>query len=338
MKLFFRVGFSFALLSAVAQAAGAKGAAAQAPAKSERSNFVFSLLPKALQRNPRLEFNIVTEMTPEGRKLRAPTAQSPTYYVAQAGGMFNGGAGADKNVKSPPPERLQQMMVKALAESGYVPGDEGVHAPTLAIVYVWGSHNFQPPEQVAGDPVDPDVPYVPVGMSETEIRKTLLDRAMLLGGAKFAREVSLAMEKVDQKAAMQRTATATQPADFQGSVADGLQDPFDELRARGHDMERLVDELFSSSFFVVASAYDYAALAKGQRRLMWRTKLTVNSLGVNMTESVPPLIASAGPYFGHETKDPVVITKRVLKDGSVEVGPLTVVPDSAPAKAEKPAK
>jgi len=158
----------------------------------------------------------------------------------------------------------------------------------------------------------------------------LLERAGLLGGAKFVREVADAMEQVDQKAGLQRAFVAPEGGDFMGSVGDMLPDPFDRLRTRSVEMERLVDELFSSSYFVVASAYDYAAMAKGQRLLLWRTKMTVNSLGVNMAESVPPLIASAAPYFGKEMKDPVVVTKKLQRGGRVDVGTPVVVPEPAP--------
>jgi hypothetical protein len=63
--------------------------------------------------------------------------------------------------------------------------------------------------------------------------------------------------------------------------------------------------------------------------------MTVNSMGVNMAETVPPLIASASPYFGKETLDPVVVTKRLGHDGHVDVGVPVVVPDSAPPAAKK---
>jgi hypothetical protein len=303
------------------------------PVKS--GGFVFSLMPKSLQKNPRLEFNIMTEMTAEGRKVTPPTPQAPAYYISQAGGAYNGGVGAEHNLKAPPVEKLQQMMEKSLADGGYFPADGAAKPPSVAIIYHWGSHSFHPPSEVTDDTGAP-VEQVP----EVVLRKALLDRAMLLGGIKFAKEVSRAMEQVDQKASMQRSFVPAPGSDIGGSVADMMRDPFDELRTRSADMDRLVDELFSSSFFVVASAYDYAALAKGQRRLLWRTKMTVNSLGVNMTESIPPLIASAGAYLGRETKDPVVLAKRISREGKVEMGTPTVVPDTKapPAKPAEPAK
>lgn len=278
--------------------------------------FVFSLFPKSLQKNPRLEFNIMTEMTAEGRKVMPPTKQNPVYYVAQAGGPFNAGVGADYDVKPPPPEKLQLMMERALAEGGYLPTDGTAIPASLAVIYHWGSHSFQPPADMEGEDADGN-PIVTQAIPEVVLRKALLDRAMLLGGAKFTAEVARAMQELDQ-------------------AVSQIGNPFDRLRTRSPDMERLVDELFSSSFFVVASAYDYAALAKGQRRLLWRTKMTVNALGVNMVESIPPLIASAGPYMGRETKDPVVLAKRISREGKVEVGTPTVVQDPSPTGAKPP--
>jgi len=65
--------------------------------------------------------------------------------------------------------------------------------------------------------------------------------------------------------------------------------------------------------------------------------MTVNALGVNMLETVPSLISSAGPYFGREMADPVVLTKRISREGKVEVGTPTVVPDDAtPVKPTAP--
>jgi hypothetical protein len=290
------------------------------PAKPARgSGFVFSLLPKSLQKNPRLDFNIHTDISPAGRGAPNPTPAQPVYYVAQAGRMVNTGVGAE-GLAGPPVEQLEKMMTKALAERGYLAADV-THQPSIIVVYNWGSSSFQPPADVSDENGQGNV-EVP----ESVLRRALVERARLLGGAEFLKAVLLAMEQVDQKARLSRSATP-EGGDFMGTVGDMMRDPFDELRGRGGEMERLVDELFSSSYFVIASAYDYAAVSKGQRVLLWRTKMTVNSLGVNMAESIPPLIASASPYLGKETKEPVVVTKRISREGRVDVGTPVVVPD-----------
>src|SRR5262245_12798549 len=198
---------SAALLAALALAATG-ASAADAPAKPKKeSGFVFSLLPKSLQRNPKLDFNILTEMTVVGKKWPTPTKENPIYYVSVAGGIYNGGVGADFNTKAPPVEKLEAMMRKALAETGYVASDEKTHPATIAVIYHWGSHNFQP---------DADVPDADGNAtstnSEVEMRRTLLDRAKLLGGAKFVKEVIDVMEQLDQKATIDRTSGAAAAA------------------------------------------------------------------------------------------------------------------------------
>jgi hypothetical protein len=341
----------FVIAVAPLLAPAANAASTSAPAESPRpksSGFVFSLLPKSLQRNPRLDFNIMTEMTPEGRKAKQPTVQAPIYFVAQAGAMHNTGVGTEGNLKAPPPERLQQLLVRALAERGYLESTQPAERPGLAIVFNWGASTFNPPTSVAdaapapsGD--DSEAPPADTGSTgdvpvpEIVLRRALLERALLLGGAKFAKEIADAMEEVDRNARVEAGVAAVISPDF-GGGSGMTQDPFDRLRQRSPEMDRLIDELFSSSFFVIASAYDYDALAKGQRRLLWRTKMTVNSLGVNMVESIPPLIASAAPFLGRETPDPVVVTKRITRGGDVQIGTPVVVPDapaSPPASAPK---
>lgn len=325
------------------------------PAASESSDsggggFFNFLLPKSLQKNPKLSFNIVTEMTPEGRKLAPPTAEKPVYFFGQSGGVHHLGINPENNLKAPTTENLQRMMENALAEAHYLPTNgTTAQMPTIVVFYQFGSHSFQPPASVAPDTPPGETPPDPsttgdVPVPEITLRKALLDRAQLLGGKKFLKDVSEAMEQTDRKAGMEAAHVAPEGGgDFMGSVASMIRDPFDELRNKSPEYERLVDELFSSSFFAVASAYDYAALAKNQRKLLWRTKMTVNSLGVNMVESLPPLVAAAAPYLGHETLEPVVITKRVNRNGNVEVGEAKVVeadvklPDQKSAPASTPA-
>ena len=310
------------------------GSNLRAGSAKRADDWVFSLWPKAFQKNPRLEFNVVTEFTAEGRKSPGPTRQSPAYYVAETGRPYNGGlSGPDGDLDLLSSAQLQAALRRVLGENGYREAEGTGPAPTLAIIYQFGSYAFNPPASVAepnpGDAADTPVgnpsPAADPAVLERDIRRALLNRALLLGGQKFAALVADAMDRVDYKAMTERAFVAPEGGeDFIGSVGALLPNPFERLRARSAEMERLVDELFSSSYFVVASAYDYQALAHGRRRLLWRTKMSVNSLGVNMTESLPSLIASAGPYLGRETRDPVQIAKRISREGYVEVGTPTV--------------
>lgn len=82
-------------------------------------------------------------------------------------------------------------------------------------------------------------------------------------------------------------------------------------------------------YYVVVSAYEYHSLTQGQRRLLWRTTLTVNDQGVSMQETLPPLIASATDFFGRDTKDTVALQRRINR-GSVTLGPLIIIENDVP--------
>ena len=53
--------------------------------------------------------------------------------------------------------------------------------------------------------------------------------------------------------------------------------------------------------------------------------MTVDTRGLSLTETLPALITAGGPYFGHETEAATALTKRVVRQGKVDVGTPTVV-------------
>ena len=60
---------SFLLPLAAWAAAPARPIGDQPAEELKSGSFVFSLLPKSLQREPRVDLNVITEMTAEGRRL-----------------------------------------------------------------------------------------------------------------------------------------------------------------------------------------------------------------------------------------------------------------------------
>jgi hypothetical protein len=131
--------------------------------------------------------------------------------------------------------------------------------------------------------------------------KARLERAILIGGKKYAASEGRVIE-------------------WGESILDhGLTEDF------------LREQTAGDIYFVVASAYDYASLAKGERKLAWRTSMTVNTSGVSMRETLPPLIATAAPFFGRETPTPQIEVKKFPRKEVIEVGTPRVV-------ADKPAK
>ncbi|HEX2852807.1 MAG TPA: hypothetical protein VHO24_06180 [Opitutaceae bacterium] len=94
---------------------------------------------------------------------------------------------------------------------------------------------------------------------------------------------------------------------------------------RNEKLDYLKDQAFNSCYFVVLLAFDYDAMVRGERRLLWRTNMTVNSVGVSLRETLPPLIASAAPFLGRETAEPEITTRTLRDRARVEVGPAILV-------------
>ena len=309
MKYLLPVLFSFLVLpSAIAENEPPLGTKAPAPAPAI-SQWVFSLLPKSLQRNPGLDLTVITEVTAEGKKLPPVTPEHPAYYVAQAGGFVQVGD-AYAGQKPLPPDELERLLKKSLAANGYLPAKPPAQPPTLAVVYTWGSDNLFNSDDES--------------LSADQKMRNILDRAALVGGAKFARELETLF----------RQTQAMGMANY--VISDDVMafaNPVNLFKLRSAKNEFLLDQVVDNCCYVVASAYDYAALAKGQRKLLWRTRMTVNSRGVSQIQSLPTLIASAAPYFGRDMAEPEILSRRA-NEGQITFGTPTVVemPTAAPTK------
>ena len=309
--------------------------------------FVFSLLPKSFQKNPVVDFTVITEMTAEGRKVPKPSPGNPAYFTTGFGTYLQLGQGTPAGEKPPAMVELEKQLRSALAANGYLPAKLPEHKPSLQIIFYWGSHTpgyedgNDDNEAAAAQAANPDaIPalsgakfaedLLPLVMSDLARRRELIERASLVGGLKFASRLNGVIEEearlveVDRDASRAAALVGNPSPDFRAMAS-----PFHRYIQSDPKIEMLVEETFSSCYFVVASAFDYEAMAKGEHRLLWRTKMTVNSVGVSMRESLPTLIATSAPYLGRDMKEAEVVSKRVLREGRVEIGTPTVVEEPA---------
>lgn len=88
-------------------------------------------------------------------------------------------------------------------------------------------------------------------------------------------------------------------------------------------------------YFVIVSAFDFAAAKEKKKKLLWQAKMSVPSNRVSLAEVIPSMITAGAPRFGRETKRPESVTAPLAKEGKVEIGTPTVVPDAAD-RAKKP--
>ena len=297
------------------------------PAAPAQSQWVFSLLPKSLQKNPSLELTVITEVTDEGKKLPPVSPDRPAYYLAQDAGYVPVGD-TYGNEKTLPADELERLMKKSLATNGYLPAQPSAPPPTLVVIYYWGTHNLLNNDNGS--------------RSADQVARNILDRAALVGGEKFAKELATLFERLDALAASSPSGSidsSDSSGDSSGTaptIAPGLttfNNPVNLFKMRSLKNEFLLDQASDDCYYVVASAYDYAAFLHKQRKLLWRTRMTVNSKGISQLQSLPTLIASAAPYFGRDMPESEILSKRA-KEGEITIGTPTVVemPTAAPAK------
>ncbi len=279
--------------------------AARPKTESSEGQWVFSLLPKSFQKSPLVDQTVMTEMTAEGKKLPPASREDPAYFVSQPGGYHMEGHGlADE--KQPTAAELEGSMKRALAVNGYLPASPG-HPPTLLIIYHWGSHNNLDQGSVEVE-----------GTAFQDVRhKNLLSRAALVGGTKFADELKAALEKQDRQNELADAAPA-------GLTMMPIMNPLHLFVERDAKTRQLFEQSTEDCYYVIASAYDYQSVARGQRVLLWRSKLTADARGVSMPDTLPGLILNAGQYLGRDMPESATLTKRVDRDTQVRLGPLEV--------------
>jgi hypothetical protein len=83
--------------------------------------------------------------------------------------------------------------------------------------------------------------------------------------------------------------------------------------------------VFDDCYYVVISAFDAFAFAQGEKKLLWRTKMSTPAQGVSLAETASALVASGGPFLGREMLHASIVGKRISRSGTVELGELKVI-------------
>lgn len=309
--------------ASIPAASGKKAASpkeVKAAAKPKSKKWGFSLLPTAFQRNPLLDFTIVTELTDEGRKLPPPSFDKPVYYKAVSVGYHVEG----QNYGNQNPmlfEQLQDKLLNALASNGYRLADKD-HPATQTLRFVWGMHNrlddlddMFPDAGGTGDEdgddedfPDPNALNLGGGYRITnENYPNVMSRAKIVGGMSFARDLDKAIRE-------QRS-----------SALRGAMGPFNRFLQRDDTTASLVEQTFNDCYYIIVQAFETESLEKQRvRKLLWQTNMTTGAQGVSLEQTMPGLIDNGAYFFGRETKVPEIVTRRPVKEGKVEIGEATV--------------
>lgn len=128
---------------------------------------------------------------------------------------------------------------------------------------------------------------------------------------------------------------------FDDNFFDPLTAPVTGLQLMSYDAQNLYEISSDDFYIVVVSAYDLDALRQKRKQLLWMTRIATPSLGFDLGESMPAMLAIAGPHLGRETARPVWMSATEKFKPDVKLGELQLVEylDGAPLPVvEKPAE
>lgn len=127
---------------------------------------------------------------------------------------------------------------------------------------------------------------------------------------------------------------------FSRDFFDPLTAPVTGLQTMSFDAKNLYEIARVDFYIVVVSAYDLAAIRDKKKRLLWMTRIAMPSLGFDLGESMPAMLAIAGPHIGRETDRPVWMTASEKFKPNVKLGELQLIEylGNAPLPIVEPAK
>lgn len=100
------------------------------------------------------------------------------------------------------------------------------------------------------------------------------------------------------------------------------------------DGEKVDQAIISDRVYVSVIAFDVPELLKRKKVVLWRTHMSIESTHHDLSDSLAVMLASAAPYFGRTTDQPIFIDDRV-RQTNVTLGEMQVigtVPDAADAQ------
>ncbi len=246
------------------------------------------LVPAARARS--FDMVAIAEQTKKGAEVQPPMVGVPAYYVAYDGGDIESGDPI-AGQKPPTAAALGAALREALASQGYQPATAAA-APSLLLIYHWGAINISTIE----------IPRI------SKLKPNL--RARIYLGAPTYDAAKLENFLVSRKFGPPPNDWAPIP----GFLTPSLRDTLDLAQ--------------DDRYFVIVSAYDFAAVARREPALLWRVKLSARSVASDMDEVLPALLRGGASFFG-----------RNFQDRQLERVPLTpsTVAATGPAPAPMPA-
>lgn len=261
----------------------------------------------------RKDYIVVSSRASAGYEHTLPDGSlRPESYVFIEGERL--GAAKDKSLAPGEFQGLLESLAPALAKREYWPATVATEADLLIVVH-WGE------TEVYEDPVR-DFEMEALNEAVNTFNTTIASFGIADPGRVNELKTSQGLSQRFVVSSAQRNAELLGYREAIFRAEQELIPSVDEITMKS--------ELAEPRYFVVLSAWDYAALRRGDRpRLLWVSRMNTRSAGLNFRFARELLIAQAGPKFGEQVDGLVrVRVKTGFGRAEVEIGETKVMEES----------
>ncbi len=103
------------------------------------------------------------------------------------------------------------------------------------------------------------------------------------------------------------------------------------------EADRINEAARDLRLYIFLAAFDVEALARKEKKILWRTRISIDSRRRNLPDSMHVMLTSAAPHFATTTDRPTFIEDADRRHAEVRIGTPTVV-EEGNAKDGPPAK
>lgn len=293
-------------------------------------------------RSSQVRVDVVVDMTEAGHKITHPTPDRPAYYLPISVGYKE--FGFAHHFQRPPPQawEIEHALAKALYEQGYQLMTKEGH-PSLVLVFWWG---YMAPEEddvnhntfiatkpgafsagagsqanqggaggmwgpgssgglapaLAGNFLGGSFGYA-LGYSPPGGESLTKDPATT--GFEAFPQFSIGFQNLNEQQMLSMVAGDT--------INDHQKFPDPRL----DDVVQMTTE---PRYYVLVSAFDFQSWLHHHPVLLWRAHVSTELWGHYFDQVIGPLISTAAPLFGRETKVPHFVSVPIFPVGRVIVG------------------
>ena len=270
-------------------------------------------------------------------RARNPEEKVQTYLFMK--GQYYGGSKADPSMNEVTFEDLVQNLALHLKRQKFFPEGEGQEDKSdLLIVVHYGVTGGRPDslvETMGQHSIEElNDPFGNTGF----VWEDSTDSDPLFGGSLLDEDyeedsamtpVVQTMSNVDPGVEFNYNASlsieeAHHAASFRKAQLLGMEQAFDVVGSPREQWE-LYTMINQERYFVVLNVYDFQALRKGEKVLLWRTRYNIRSTGQPFDEAIVDMNQIAGDYFGTNQKH--LVMKRVTDPSRVKIGEIEVLED-----------